>query len=91
MRLSLLLVTGIISGLCTSAHAKTFDLTTATIADINEAMDAGALSSEKLIGMYLKRIEAYDAAGPKIHAVVTLNEKALEQARALDAERAAFR
>lgn len=89
MRLSLLLVTGIISGLCTSAHAKTFDLTTATIADINEAMDAGALSSEKLIGMYLKRIEAYDAAGPKIHAVVTLNEKALEQARALDAERAA--
>ena len=75
--------------LYSAAQAKTFDLTTATVADINEAMDAGALSSEKLIQMYLKRIEAYDAAGPKIHAIVSLNEQALEQAKALDVERQA--
>lgn len=70
-------------------HAATFDLSTATLADINAAIDAGALSSEKLVGLYLKRIEAYDKAGPKINAVITLNPKALEEARALDAERKA--
>lgn len=70
------------------ATARTFDLQTATIADINAAIDAGALSSEKLVQLYLNRIEAYDKKGPKINAVITMNPKALEEARALDAERA---
>jgi hypothetical protein len=39
--------------------------------------------------MYLKRIEAYDKTGPRINSVITLNPKALEQARALDKERKA--
>lgn len=69
------------------AHAAKFDLSTATLADINAAIDAGALSSEKLVGLYLKRIEAYDKKGPKINSVITLNPKALDEARALDAER----
>jgi len=65
----------------------TFDLRTATVANINSAIDAGALSSEKLVQLYLNRIAAYDKKGPKINAVITLNPKALEEARALDAER----
>ena len=69
------------------AHAKTFDLTTASIEDINAAFDAGALTSEKLVGLYLKRIEAYDDKGPKINAVLALNPKALQTAKQLDAER----
>lgn len=68
---------------------RTFELTTASIADINAAFDAGALSSEKLVQLYLKRIEAYDEKGPKINAVLALNAKALETAKALDAERKA--
>lgn len=72
-----------------SAAPKTFELSTATLAEINEAFDAGALTSEKLLGLYLKRIEAYDKAGPKLNAVITLNPKALDEARALDAERKA--
>lgn len=72
-----------------SATAKTFNLSTATVADINEAFDAGALTSEKLVQLYLARIEAYDKQGPKLNCVITLNPKALEQARALDAERKA--
>jgi amidase len=71
------------------AADRVFDLSTATLADINAAMDAGALSSEKLVGLYLKRIAAYDKNGPKINAVITLNPKALEEARALDRERKA--
>src|SRR6185436_1842328 len=77
--------------LCLNAFAsgRLFDLSTATLADINAAMDAGALSSEKLVSLYLKRIEAYDRQGPKINSVITLNPKALDEAQALDRERKA--
>jgi amidase len=70
-----------------ASPTRVFDLQTATIADINAAIDAGALSSEKLVDMYLKRIEAYDKKGPKINSVITPNPKAREEARALDVER----
>jgi amidase len=65
------------------------ELANATIADINAAFDAGTLTSEKLVSLYLARIAAYDDAGPKLNAVLALNPKALEQARALDRERKA--
>ena len=52
-------------------------------------MRAGTLTSEALTRAYLQRIEAYDKAGPKINAIITLNPHALEAARALDAERKA--
>jgi len=71
------------------AAAATFDLATATIADIQAAIDSGALSSEKLVQLYLNRIAAYDQQGPKLNALITINPKALELARALDAERKA--
>ena len=48
--------------------AETFELTTATIADINRAFDSGALSSEQLVQLSLARIAAYDDAGPKLNA-----------------------
>ena len=51
--------------------ARTFDLTTASIADINAAFDAGALTSERLTQLYLARIAAYDKSGPKLNAVST--------------------
>lgn len=71
----------------TQAQAATFDLSSATIADIQSAMDSGALTSEKLVQLYLARIEAYDQRGPKLNSVLTLNKNALAEARALDAER----
>jgi amidase len=71
------------------ASAKTFDLATATVADINAAFDAGALTSEKLLKLYITRIEAYDKQGPKVNCVITMNPNALAEARALDAERKA--
>jgi len=74
---------------CTGLRAATFDLQTATLADINAAMDAGALTSEKLVALYLARIAAYDKAGPGINAVISLQPNALELARTLDAERKA--
>jgi len=67
--------------------AKTFTLESATIADINAAFEAGALTSEKLVQLYLNRIEAYDQKGPRLNSIITLSPKALERARELDAER----
>jgi amidase len=71
------------------ASARQVDVDQATIAEINAAFSAGTLTAEKLTEMFLARIAAYDRAGPQLHAVITLNPKALEQARALDAERKA--
>jgi amidase len=69
--------------------ARTVDLTSASIADLSGAFAAGALSSERLTALYLARIAAYDKAGPALNAVLRLNPTALEDARALDAERRA--
>jgi amidase len=70
-----------------AAGDSRIDLSTATIADLEAAMDKGTLTSEKLVKLYLQRIEAYDQSGPKLNTVITLNKKALETARALDRER----
>src|SRR5262245_3197432 len=68
---------------------KTLDLDAATIADLNAAFNAGTLTSERLVQLSLARIQAYDRQGPTLRAVITVNPKALETARALDAERKA--
>jgi amidase len=70
-----------------NVHAAPISLDSATISDLNAAFKAGTLTAEQLVKMSLARIEAYDHQGPKINAVITLNPKALEIARALDAER----
>ena len=72
-----------------SAAPKTLDLDNASIADLDAAFQSGALTSEKLVEICLARIRAYDNQGPHLHAVMALNPKALETARALDAERKA--
>src|SRR5438552_12117123 len=70
-----------------AASAKDIDLDRATIADLNAAFNAGTLTSKKLVQLCIARIQAYDREGPSLHAVMTLNPKAIETARALDAER----
>ncbi|MBD1932612.1 MULTISPECIES: amidase family protein [Cyanophyceae] len=70
-----------------SVLAATFELEEATIAEINRAFDAGALTAEELVQLYLNRIEAYEDSGPKLNSITTLNPNALETAAALDLER----
>jgi len=72
-------------GSCLSGQV--LDLSSATISDINGAFDKGTLTSERLVELYLARINAYENKGPHLNALITLNEHALETARALDAER----
>ena len=72
-----------------AVHAKPLNIETATIADLQAAFADGSLKSEQLVSAYLARIKAYDKQGPTINAVITLNEKALAEAKACDAERKA--
>ncbi|HEY0943707.1 MAG TPA: amidase family protein [Opitutaceae bacterium] len=73
----------------TGARAAELKIEDATIADLNAAFQAGTLTAEKLTEIYLARITAYDKQGPAINTVIALNPKALDEARALDAERKA--
>jgi amidase len=63
---------------------KPFHLEEATIGDVHAAYKSGALTATQLVQAYLKRIQAYDQAGPKLNVVIYLNPKALEEAAALD-------
>lgn len=70
-----------------TAQAATFSLEEATVADINAAFDAEALSSEQLTQLYLNRIEAYDDQGPSLNSIITINPNAIQTAAELDKER----
>jgi len=79
----------VVAMLTPARAAKNVEVDALTIAEINKAFDSGALTSEKLVQLCLARIQAYDRQGPSLHAVMALNPKAIETARALDAERKA--
>jgi len=68
--------------------AQSVPLADASIDDLQAAFDDGTLTAEALIEQSLARIEAYDRSGPELNSVLWIAEDALEQARALDAERA---
>ncbi len=80
---------GVLAVATLAADAQSHALTTATIEDIQSAFEAGTLSSEKLVALCLARIEAFDRVGPALNAVIAVNPRALERARALDEEREA--
>lgn len=59
----------------------------ASIETLRSALDDGRLSAEGLVRFYLDRIARFDKTGPKINAMITLEPKALDQARASDERR----
>ncbi|MQA91878.1 MAG: amidase [Gemmatimonas sp.] len=71
------------------AETAELRLETASIPEIGEALDAGALTSVTLVELYLDRIHAYDDQGPAINSIISLNPRALKIAAELDRERAA--
>lgn len=60
-----------------------------TIAELQEKMETGELSSRQVVELYLQRIEAVDKNGPFINSIIELNPDALEIAANLDKERKA--
>jgi len=45
-----------------------------------------SITCPQLVQKYLERIDAYDKKGPAINAIITVNSKALDEARAMEAE-----
>ncbi len=66
-----------------------FDVMEKSIEDLQRAMQAGEVTSRKLVESYLLRIDAYDRQGPALNAIAAVNPRAREIADSLDAERAA--
>ena len=66
-----------------------FDLEEKTVADLQQLMSSGRMSSRQITQSYLTRIEQLNKRGPALHAVIETNPDALAIASALDAERKA--
>ncbi|MCB1666306.1 MAG: amidase [Pseudomonadales bacterium] len=74
--------------LALSAQAQTsFEVTEASIHDLQIAMTAKRLTAVELVDAYLARIDAYDDNGPALNALIRLNPNARAEAAALDQER----
>ena len=70
----------------TTTQAAPFSVVEATIPDMQKAMQEGRTTSRQIVEQYLVRIGLYN---DKLHAVVTVNPKALQEADRLDQERKA--
>ena len=78
-----------LASLCFAAPAAAqIEVAGASITELQEAMARGVATSAEITRAYLRRIEAYDRAGPALNAMIWLNPDAEAQARALDEERA---
>ncbi len=60
-----------------------------SLPEIAAKLQTGELSAEEATAAYIARIEVVDRAGPELQSVLALNPNAIEDARALDAKRAA--
>ncbi|HEY0106030.1 MAG TPA: amidase [Rhizomicrobium sp.] len=69
--------------------ASAYDVSEKSIATLEDDLAAGRVTSEQLVRAYLHRIAAIDRDGPTLNSVIALNPDALQEARALDAERKA--
>lgn len=67
----------------------TLSLVEASIKDLKQALDSGALTSVELVSLYLHRIGKYDTRGPSLNSICILNQHAFEEAQASDDRRAA--
>jgi len=64
-----------------------FELDEETISSLQEKLTSGKYSSEKLVELYLKRIETIDKEGPTLNSIIEINPDAISIAREMDKER----
>src|ERR1700690_3187230 len=74
-------------GLAASSHAQDMPIEKASIAQLQERLALGRVTSVQLVHQYLERIARLDKAGPKLNSVIELNPEAEAIAASLDRER----
>jgi amidase len=73
------------SGPPTTPARQPFNVVEATIRDMQTAMAEGRVTAREIVRQYLTRIATYE---DKLNAVIVVNPRAIEEAEALDRERA---
>jgi amidase len=73
----------------TPAAIASFELEEIPLSELAAGLTQGRWSSERLTELYIARAASIDRAGPNLNAIIELQPRALEMARALDAERRA--
>jgi amidase len=71
----------------TSTAPADFELDEVSLADLAAGLEKGKWTSERLVQLYLARIDAVDRNGPKLNSVLALNPDAAAIASQLDQER----
>ncbi|MEX2168357.1 MAG: amidase family protein [Pirellulales bacterium] len=71
------------------AALPTFTVYEKTVSQLQQAMTSGDTTAEDIVREYLARASVYDRNGPTFRAILSLNPRAVADARASDAERAA--
>ncbi|MDI5888594.1 amidase [Flavobacterium yafengii] len=91
--LTTLLITGCTSGTKKEEDSVSvedsnaiFELDEETIVSLREKLASGKYTSEQLVQLYLKRIEAIDKNGPQLNSVIEVNPDAVAIAVAMDKE-----
>ena len=88
-RMQTVLGGAVVAAAAFSSHAAPFKIEEATIEGVHRAFSAKTLTCEKLVQGYLARIEAYNLQGPALRAIISVNAKALDEARQMDRQFAA--
>jgi amidase len=70
-------------------HGPSAEVAKAGAGDLSGLLEDGAATSAQLTAMLIERMEAIDRSGPSIRSVLRLNDRAVDEAAELDAERAA--
>jgi amidase len=61
-----------------------------TVVELQQAMENGVTTSEDITREYLARISTYDKHGPQFRSILSLNPRAIADARERDLDRSAF-
>jgi amidase len=72
-----------------SGFSRTFTVFEKSVSELQDAMTRNLVTSEDITREYLARLSLYDRHGPTFRAVLSINPRAIADARARDAERAA--
>ncbi|MCM2972139.1 amidase [Larsenimonas suaedae] len=81
-----MLLTSMVSA--SDSRADGFSPFQKTVPELVAALNDGRISSTELVQWYLRRIRAFDDTGPGVNAILRVNPRALDQARAIDRARA---
>jgi amidase len=73
------------------SRTTSFTVFEKTVSELQDAMTRGATTSEDITREYLARLSLYDRHGPAFRSVLSINSRAIADARDRDAERASGR